>query len=70
MHDIGGWLWAFLGIVGVGGLAIALAYGVHQWRHRRKDFATRARETAPRARSTGRAAERRHSLRTESDRSD
>jgi hypothetical protein len=42
MHDIGGWLWAFLGIVGVGGLAIALAYGVHQWRHRRKDFATRA----------------------------
>ena len=42
MNEFGGWLWAFLGIVGVGGLGFALAYGVNEWRPRRKNFATRA----------------------------
>jgi hypothetical protein len=42
MNELGGWLWAFLGIIGVGGLGFALAYGVNERRHRRKDFATRA----------------------------
>jgi hypothetical protein len=42
MNELGGWLLAFLGVVGVGGLALALAYGVNAWRHRRKDFTARA----------------------------
>jgi hypothetical protein len=42
MNELGGWLWAFLGIVGVGGLGFALAYGVNEWRHRRKNFTVRA----------------------------
>jgi hypothetical protein len=42
MHDIGGLLWAFLGIVGIGGLGLGIAYAINEWRHRRKDFATRA----------------------------
>jgi hypothetical protein len=43
MNELGGWLWALLGIVGVGGLGLALAYAVNEWRHRRKDFVTRAK---------------------------
>jgi hypothetical protein len=41
MSDPGGWLWVVLGVVGVGGLAVALAYGSVQWSRRRKDSATR-----------------------------
>jgi hypothetical protein len=42
MSDPSGWIWAFLGIVGIGGLGAAIAYGIAEWRHRRKDRATRA----------------------------
>jgi hypothetical protein len=49
MSDPSGWIWDFLGIVGVGGLGVAIAYAVNQWRHRRKDFVTRsARDRATR----------------------
>ena len=41
MSDPSGWIWAFLGIVGVGGLGVAIVYAANQWRHRRKDLATR-----------------------------
>jgi hypothetical protein len=41
MSDPSGWIWAFLGIVGVGGLGVAIAYAINQWRHRRKDLASR-----------------------------
>ena len=40
MSDPSGWIWAFLGIVGVGGLGVATVYAANQRRHRRKDFAT------------------------------
>jgi hypothetical protein len=36
MNELGGWLWAVLGVVGVSGLGFALAYWVNE------DFATRA----------------------------
>jgi hypothetical protein len=42
MNELGGWLWAVLGVVGVSEVGFALAYWVNEWRHRRKDFATRA----------------------------
>jgi hypothetical protein len=41
MDETGGWLWVILGLVGVGGLALAIAYGNAQWNHRRKDPATK-----------------------------
>jgi uncharacterized membrane protein YdfJ with MMPL/SSD domain len=41
MSDPSGWLWAVLGILGVGGLGIAIAYGSILWSRRRKDRATR-----------------------------
>jgi len=41
MSDPSVWIWAFLGIVGVGGLGVAIVYAANQWRHRRKDLATR-----------------------------
>ncbi len=41
MSDPSGWIWAFLGIVGIGRLGAAIAYAINQWRHRRKDLATR-----------------------------
>jgi hypothetical protein len=37
----GGWLWVVLGLVGVGGLGVAIAYGNSLWSHRRKDRAMR-----------------------------
>jgi hypothetical protein len=41
MNDFGGWLWVILGLIGVGGLGLAIAYGSALWSQRRKDFATR-----------------------------
>ena len=45
MSDESGWLWLILGLLGVGGLGIAIAYGQTLWSQRRKDLvARRARE--------------------------
>jgi hypothetical protein len=41
MSEPGGWLWVVLGLVGVGGLGVAIAYGNSVWSHRRKDRAMR-----------------------------
>jgi hypothetical protein len=41
MSEAGGWLWAILGLIGVGGLGLAIAYGAMQWQQRPKDAATR-----------------------------
>jgi hypothetical protein len=41
MNEPGGWLWAIIGVFGIGGLAIAMAYGSALWNRRRKDWATR-----------------------------
>jgi hypothetical protein len=41
MSDPGGWLWVVLGVVGVGGLAVAIAYSSILWSRRRKNRATR-----------------------------
>ncbi len=62
MSDPSGWIWAFLGIVGIGGLGAAIAYGIVQWQHRRKDRATRA-ETDRATREVYRQADRRSSMR-------
>ena len=43
MSDPSGWIWAFLGIVGVGGLGVAIVYAANRWRHRRKDLAIEGR---------------------------
>jgi hypothetical protein len=40
MSEPGGWLWAVLGVIGVGGLGLAIAYGAAQWRQHPKDAAT------------------------------
>jgi len=39
--DGGGWLWLILGLLGVGGLGVAIGYGSVLWSRRRKDRATR-----------------------------
>ena len=46
MSDPSGWLWLVLGVVGVGGLALALAlaYGSAWWSRRRKGPAARQRQ--------------------------
>ena len=44
MSDPSGWLWLVLGVVGVGGLAVALAYGSAWWSRRRKGPAARQRQ--------------------------
>lgn len=50
MSEPGGWLWAVLGVIGVGGLGAAIAYGAMQWRQRPNDAATREhREEVTRA---------------------
>jgi hypothetical protein len=41
MSDESGWLWLILGLLGVGGFAVAIAYGQVLWSRRRKDRATR-----------------------------
>jgi hypothetical protein len=41
MNDTGGWLWVAIGLLGVGGLAAAIAYGNALWSQRRKDWATK-----------------------------
>jgi len=41
MIEPGGWLWAILGVFGIGGLAVAPAYGSVMWSRRRKDWAMR-----------------------------
>jgi hypothetical protein len=41
MSEPGGWLWVILGVIGVGGLGFAIAYGSALWSHRRKDWAAR-----------------------------
>jgi hypothetical protein len=41
MDELGGWLWAIIGIFGVCGLGIAIAYSTILWSRRRKDRATR-----------------------------
>jgi hypothetical protein len=49
MSEPGGWLWVILGLIGVGGLGFAIAYGSALWSHRRKDWAARRErdETVP-----------------------
>lgn len=49
MSDSSGWLWAIIGVFGIGGLAVALAYGNSVWSRKRMDSATR-REQAERVR--------------------
>jgi hypothetical protein len=44
MAEPGGWLWAIIGVFGVGGLAVALAYGSAIWRRRGKDTASRQKQ--------------------------
>ena len=44
MSEPGGWLWVVLGVVGVGGLGLAIAYGNSLWNHRRKDRAMRQKQ--------------------------
>jgi uncharacterized membrane protein YdfJ with MMPL/SSD domain len=44
MSDPSGWLWVILGVFGVGGLGIAIAYGSILWSRRRKDRATRQKQ--------------------------
>jgi hypothetical protein len=41
MSEAGGWLGAILGLIGVGGLGLAIAYGAMQWQQRPRDAATR-----------------------------
>jgi hypothetical protein len=41
MDEASGWLWVILGLVGVCGLAVAIAYGNARWLKRRKDWATK-----------------------------
>jgi hypothetical protein len=41
MDDTSGWLWVAIGLLGVGGLAAAIAYGNALWGQRRKDWATK-----------------------------
>ena len=41
MIEPGGWFWVVLGVLGVGGLGLAIAYGNLLWSHRRKDRAIR-----------------------------
>jgi hypothetical protein len=43
MSDFGGWLWMILGLIGVGGLGLAIAYGSILWSHRRKKSLARQR---------------------------
>jgi uncharacterized membrane protein YdfJ with MMPL/SSD domain len=43
MSDPSGWLWMTLGLLGVGGLGVAIAYASLLWSRRRKDLATRRR---------------------------
>lgn len=62
MNDPSGWIWAFLGVVGIGGLGAAIAYGITEWRHRRKNPATRA-ETERATREVYRQADRKSSMR-------
>ena len=42
--ETSGWLWAIIGMFGIGGLAVAMLYGNLLWSHRRKDPATRQRQ--------------------------
>jgi hypothetical protein len=44
MEEPSGWLWAILGVFGIGGLTIAIAYGSAMWGRRRKDFAARQQQ--------------------------
>jgi hypothetical protein len=44
MSDPSGWLWLILGVFGVGGLGVAIAYGSILWSRRRKDRATRKKQ--------------------------
>jgi hypothetical protein len=41
MEEPSGWLWVVIGVVGIGGLAVALAYASAMWSRRRKDSAAR-----------------------------
>jgi hypothetical protein len=41
VSDPSGWLWLIIGVIGVGGLALAIAYGNALWSQRRKDWATK-----------------------------
>jgi hypothetical protein len=41
VSDPSGWLWLAIGVIGVGGLAVAIAYGNALWSQRRKDWATK-----------------------------
>jgi hypothetical protein len=41
MLEPGGWLWAIIGVFGIGGMAIGLVYGTAMWSRRRKDWAMR-----------------------------
>jgi hypothetical protein len=41
MSDPSGWLWVMIGVFGIGGLGVALAYGNSLWSRKRMDAATR-----------------------------
>jgi hypothetical protein len=41
MDETSGWLWAIIGVFGIGGLAVCLAYGTAFWQRRRKSPAER-----------------------------
>ena len=41
MQEYGGWLWVILGLVGVGGFGLAIAYSNALWSQPRKDPATK-----------------------------
>ena len=44
MDEPSGWLWVVIGVVGIGGLAVAMAYAIVMWSRRRKDFAARRKQ--------------------------
>jgi len=45
MEQYGGWLWVILGLIGVGGLGFAIAYGNALWSQRRTDPATKREQS-------------------------
>jgi hypothetical protein len=44
MESFGGYMWLIITVVMVAVLAIAILWGTHQWRHRRRDRAAKKAE--------------------------
>ena len=44
MDSIGGYMWLIIDVVLVAALAIAILWGTHQWRRKRRDRAAREAE--------------------------